>query len=409
MTYLWVEKYRPSKVSQVVGNKEAVTEFLAWIEGWKKGSPSKKAVLLYGPPGVGKTSLVHAFAKENGWEIIELNASDFRTREVIEKVVGSASTLGSLTGALGKIILVDEVDGIDARSDAGAVQALTRLLGETRVPIVMVANDPWDPKLAGLREACQLIKFNRIPKPTIASVLKKVAATEGLKISEDKIKEIAEKAGGDLRSALNDLQIAASGDIEVGVRDIEKEVFTALTTVFHSGKYSEAVRALENLDLDPAEFFTWVLDNAPDQLSREDFANAMEYLAKADVFLQRVNNKQAWGLLRYAVPLMTAGVAVSKKTKPKQFVRYSYPSRIRFLSSTRAERELLDGICLKIGRALHMSGRKAKTEMLPFVKVMLMHDGRGLVDFFNLTQKELEYLKGEGTSRPVRRARGRTP
>ena len=409
MTYLWVEKYRPSKVSQIVGNKEAVTEFLAWIEGWKKGSPSKKAVLLYGPPGVGKTSLVHAFAKENGWEIIELNASDFRTREVIEKVVGSASTLGSLTGALGKIILVDEVDGIDARSDAGAVQTLTRLLGETRVPIVMVANDPWDPKLAGLREACQLIKFNRIPKPTIASVLKKVAATEGLKISEDKIKEIAEKAGGDLRSALNDLQIAASGDIEVGVRDIEKEVFAALTTVFHSGKYSEAVTALENLDLDPAEFFTWVLDNAPDQLSREDFANAMEYLAKADVFLQRVNNKQAWGLLRYAVPLMTAGVAVSKKTKPKQFVRYSYPSRIRFLSSTRAERELLDGICLKIGRVLHMSGRKAKTEMLPFVKVMLMHDGRGLVDFFNLTQKELEYLKGEGTSRPVRRARGRTP
>lgn len=409
MTYLWVEKYRPSKVSQIVGNKEAVTEFLAWIEGWKKGSPSKKAVLLYGPPGVGKTSLVHAFAKENGWEIIELNASDFRTREVIEKVVGSASTLGSLTGALGKIILVDEVDGIDARSDAGAVQTLTRLLGETRVPIVMVANDPWDPKLAGLREACQLIKFNRIPKPTIASVLKKVAATEGLKISEDKIKEIAEKAGGDLRSALNDLQIAASGDIEVGVRDIEKEVFAALTTVFHSGKYSEAVTALENLDLDPAEFFTWVLDNAPDQLSREDFANAMEYLAKADVFLQRVNNKQAWGLLRYAVPLMTAGVAVSKKTKPKQFVRYSYPSRIRFLSSTRAERELLDGICLKIGRVLHMSGRKAKTEMLPFVKVMLMHDGRGLVDFFNLTQKELEYLKGEGTSRPVRRARGRSP
>jgi replication factor C large subunit len=409
LTYLWTEKYRPSKISQIVGNKEAVTEFLAWIETWRKGRPSKKAALLYGPPGVGKTSLVHAFAKENGWEVIELNASDFRTREVIERVVGAASTLGSITGATGRIILVDEVDGIDVRADTGAVQALTRLIGETRVPIVLVANDPWDPKLAALREMCQLIQFRRIPKPTVASVIKKIATSEGLKISEDKIKEIAEKSGGDLRSALNDLQIAAAADLEVAERDREKEIFAALTSVFHSGKYSEAVAALQNLDLEPAEFFTWVLDNVPDQLTVEDLASAMEFLSKADLFLQRVNLKQFWGLLRYAIPLMTAGVAVSKKAKPEQFVRYSYPSRIRFLSSTRAERELLDGICLKIGRALHMSSRKARTEMLPFVKLMLTHNGRGLAEFFNLTQRELEYLKGESVSRPARKARGRSP
>jgi replication factor C large subunit len=409
LTYLWTEKYRPSKISQIVGNKEAVTEFLAWIETWRKGRPSKKAALLYGPPGVGKTSLVHAFGKENGWEVIELNASDFRTREVIERVVGAASTLGSITGATGRIILVDEVDGIDVRADTGAVQALTRLIGETRVPIVLVANDPWDPKLAALREMCQLIQFRRIPKPTVASVIKKIATSEGLKISEDKIKEIAEKSGGDLRSALNDLQIAAAADLEVAERDREKEIFAALTSVFHSGKYSEAVAALQNLDLEPAEFFTWVLDNVPDQLTVEDLASAMEFLSKADLFLQRVNLKQFWGLLRYAIPLMTAGVAVSKKAKPEQFVRYSYPSRIRFLSSTRAERELLDGICLKIGRALHMSSRKARTEMLPFVKLMLTHNGRGLAEFFNLTQRELEYLKGESVSRPARKARGRSP
>jgi replication factor C large subunit len=409
LTYLWTEKYRPSKISQIVGNKEAVTEFLAWIEAWRKSRPSKKAALLYGPPGVGKTSLVHAFAKENGWEVIELNASDFRTREVIERVVGAASTLGSITGATGRIILVDEVDGIDVRADTGAVQALTRLIGETRVPIVLVANDPWDPKLAALREMCQLIQFRRIPKPTVASVIKKIATSEGLKISEDKIKEIAEKSGGDLRSAFNDLQIAAAADLEVAERDREKEIFTALTSVFHSGKYSEAVAALQNLDLEPAEFFTWVLDNVPDQLTVEDLASAMEFLSKADLFLQRVNLKQSLGPPQVRRPLMTAGVAVSKKAKPKQFVRYSYPSRIRFLSSTRAERELLDGICLKIGRALHMSSRKARTEMLPFVKLMLTHNGRGLAEFFNLTQRELEYLKGGSVSRPARKARGRSP
>jgi hypothetical protein len=56
-----------------------------------------------------------------------------------------------------------------------------------------------------------------------------------------------------------------------------------------------------------------------------------------------------------------------------------------------------------------MSSRKARTEMLPFVKLMLTHNGRGLAEFFNLTQRELEYLKGGSVSRPARKARGRSP
>ncbi|MEM4353186.1 MAG: replication factor C large subunit [Candidatus Caldarchaeum sp.] len=406
MTLLWTEKYRPSKISEIAGNKDAVAEFMEWIEGWLKRRQSKKAALLYGPAGVGKTSLVHAYAKEHGWEVIEMNASDFRTRENVERIVGAASSQDSITAAKGKVILIDEVDGIEARADAGAVQTLVQIVAESHVPIVMVANDPWDPKLAPLREICQMIQFRRIPKPTVAAHIKKITMAEGLKIPEEKIKEIAENSDGDLRSAINDLQIYASAldtGLEVGSRDRKNMVFNALATVFHAKSFNNAVYALNNLDLDPAEFFTWVLDNAPEQLSPHDLAKALENLSKADLFLQRVNSKQAWHLLRYAVPFMTAGVALARKQTPAKFVKFSYPSRISYLSRTRGERELVEDICSKLGKALHMSSRKARTEALPFVKIMLSSNGKRLAEFFGFTEKEVQYMRQRQHPQPVSR------
>ncbi|MDW8083882.1 MAG: replication factor C large subunit [Candidatus Caldarchaeum sp.] len=406
MTLLWTEKYRPQKVSEVVGNKEAVAEFLEWIDGWVRGKPSKKAVLLHGPAGVGKTSLVHAYAKEKGYEVIEMNASDFRTRENVERIVGAASSMASLSTVAKKIILVDEVDGLDARADTGAVATLVQVIGESRVPIVLVANDPWDPKLAPLREASVMIKFSKIPKPSVAAHLKKIAAAEKLRISDEELRKIVDNSDGDLRSAINDLQLYSSaleaGSV-IGERDRETTVFEAMAAVFNAKTFTAAVESLRNLDIDPSEFFTWVLDNAPNQLSPKDLSEALEHLAKADLYFQRINSRQAWHYLKYATALMTAGVSLSKKTTPPRFVKFNYPEYIKFLGQTKASREKVETISAKIAEKLHMSTRKAKTEALPFFKIIIGKGHDDLATFFNLTPDEVEFLKGG----EVRKQRGR--
>ena len=76
MPQLWTEKYRPKKVAEVVGNHDSVKAFLEWMRSWEMGNPTKKAVLLYGPAGVGKTSLVLAYGREYGYDVVEVNASD---------------------------------------------------------------------------------------------------------------------------------------------------------------------------------------------------------------------------------------------------------------------------------------------------------------------------------------------
>ena len=80
----WTEKYRPQTLDCVVGNPTAVNSLRAWARSWEKGIPEVRVAVLRGPPGVGKTTSVEALAREMGWSIIEMNASDQRTGKAIE-------------------------------------------------------------------------------------------------------------------------------------------------------------------------------------------------------------------------------------------------------------------------------------------------------------------------------------
>ncbi|MEM2261685.1 MAG: AAA family ATPase, partial [Ignisphaera sp.] len=134
---------------EIADQEEAKSKVLEWLNKWP--NVPKKALLLYGPPGCGKTSLVEAIANEYGYELIEMNASDFRRKTDIERIALRASTSQSLFGFSRKIILLDEVDGISSKEDEGALEAVQELVEKTSVPIIMTANNPWDQNLRILR------------------------------------------------------------------------------------------------------------------------------------------------------------------------------------------------------------------------------------------------------------------
>jgi replication factor C large subunit len=407
LTVPWVEKYRPKRVSEVIGNKEAIEAFLNWMASWEKGRPSKKAAFLYGPAGVGKTSLVIAYATEKGYDLVEVNASDWRTAEKVKAIVGSACEFATLDGMRKRIVLVDEVDGIAGQEDAGGIPAIRDAIEKTKVPIVLIANDPWSPRLATIREMCEMIEFKHVPKNLIISHLRKICALEGLECSDDVLKAIAERSNGDVRSAINDLQALAMAGPKIdgstlaalGYRDRVKEIFSALVQVFHAKSIKDAWASTENIDVDIDTFFNWVLDNAPQQLTDpEDLERAMDFLAKADLYFARIKRMQRWNLLRYAVPLMTGGIALSKKKTPKSFVKFSFPQKIRMLQATKHERDLRNGLASKIASKCHMSSYKANVEMLPFLSFIIKNDGNianGLARFFELSESELSYLSGK--------------
>lgn len=110
-----VEKYFPKNFSEIKGQQALVKDILAWINTW--GS-EKKALLIYGPPGSGKTTMVKVLAKELGYDLIELNASDKRDQTALNRIVGNAASSKTLFGYK-KIILLDEADNIHGKEDFG--------------------------------------------------------------------------------------------------------------------------------------------------------------------------------------------------------------------------------------------------------------------------------------------------
>jgi len=116
------ERLRPRRLAEIVGNSRARTELRAWAERWRSGTPpSRRAAILSGPPGVGKTTAALALAAEMGWSLVEMNASDARNQSAIERVAGRASVSQSLgeadaSGAPRRaLILLDEADCLTGR------------------------------------------------------------------------------------------------------------------------------------------------------------------------------------------------------------------------------------------------------------------------------------------------------
>ncbi|MBC8520661.1 MAG: AAA family ATPase, partial [Methanomicrobia archaeon] len=137
----WTEEYRPKKLKEVVGNGKATEELKEWAEGVHKAK-SKKAAILHGPPGCGKTSAAYALASELGWEVIELNASDQRSEGVIKSIVGPASASNTFSKTT-RLIILDEADNIHGKEDRGGTKAITEIVKRSTQPIILIANDKY--------------------------------------------------------------------------------------------------------------------------------------------------------------------------------------------------------------------------------------------------------------------------
>ena len=390
----WSEKYRPQKLKDIAGQDAAIQELLKWIKNFKK--EKSRAVILHGPAGNGKTSLAQALANELNYELIQMNASDFRTENAVMEKVGHASLQHSLVGKRGKIILIDEVDGIQGTADRGGIGAIQKVIRATKYPVIITANDIWIGKLRYLRLGCKLIQMKKVDMRTVAKVLKEISEKEEIKVKDTLLHEIARRAEGDLRAAINDLQTLAHGKISeadlgvLGGREKEISIFETLLAIFKSKDPKLIQKAFYSSDKTPDEIFMWVAENIPNEYEKpEEIAAAYNMLSRADVFRGRIIHNQAWGLMVFTNELMTFGVAASKKEKYRKFARYMPPKILQKMGASKGERAARDEIANVIGGELHCS-RKRAIEQFPYLSLILKHKKLELP----LDEEQERFLKG---------------
>ena len=401
MSLPWIKKYEPKTTSEVVGQEIAIKKLKNYVINYS--SQRKRAAMLHGETGNGKTVSVHALANELNYEIIEVNASDFRNKDKINSVIGNAIKQRSLF-ATSKIILVDEIDGLSGTKDRGGIQEITKLIVGSKFPVIMTANEPWDKKFSKLRIKCEMIEYVTLDHKNVFLILKKICDEEKVEYTDDVLKTFARRVGSDLRAAINDLQTLTNDKKlsketldELSDRNKTKAITNALMKIFKTTSAEVARTAFDNVNEDFDKCMLWIDENLPKEYKKpDDLARAYDKLSRADVFNRRIRRRQYWRFLVYINVLLSAGVATSKKEKYKEFIKYEPTKRILKLWQANMKYSKRKGIAAKIGKYTHASIKDTISSSLPFIQIMLAKDkelGNSIAKELNLDDDEIEWMK----------------
>ena len=311
----WTERHRPTSESHLEGNETQRQKIRKWLDDWKNGVPKNKAILLVGPPGVGKTTVARAIAHDMGWSVIELNASDARNAASIRKAATKGATHRSLffnpeENDKKTLILIDEVDhlsgglrsvsesrindaikvnldsndSVQLKGDTGGKAELLKLLAETKQPVILACNEVmglwgkssnWRSTRDRFQRLVTTINFDRASKDALRNIARRVLKSENVEYDTPAVEALVTNNPGDLRALVRDLQVICASAknsidesivqeyVESSERDVSVEVFPGLAKLYKSKKSEDAIKLGISIDKSPSELLNWIHWNNP--------------------------------------------------------------------------------------------------------------------------------------------------
>lgn len=385
---MWSEKYRPQNISDMLGNEESRSSIIEWFTKWKKGT---KPLLLVGPPGIGKTTIAFLTAKQFGYDMIGLNASDVRSKsrlnEILSPVLGNVSILGI------PMIFIDEVDGIHGRGDYGGAEALIEILKEPTVPIILAANSDISDKMKSIKKVVKTISFKPIPPRLLKIYLENILKKENVKLSPGSMIKVIDRSHGDIRSMINLTQSLVTGfnpQTEMSFESINVE--DGVNAFFKANSLDEARSVLYSMQIDPKlkidAFYSSIITS---NLDNNTLAKLLEIISESDILYGKIMKTQNWRLLRYLNEILIGLYQNDERIRYAQY-NLSWP----LLNRIRWDGKKIKALSSIMAKNLHLSSSTFVTICFPYVLFCIKNKKLKLEledTFDDILEKEIESIR----------------
>jgi replication factor C large subunit len=320
------------KISDFVGNENSRKKIIEWFVKWENGS---KPILLVGPPGVGKTSFVHALSREFNIDLVELNASDTRNKNMLAQIVFPIFSNASLTGK-NYVLFLDEIDGISKREDSGGLDFLVELFNEPTIRVIMAANKSNE-AVKKISKVSKTVTFAPIPPRLSMLYLDKILKIQNSSLKVNNKLELVRNSIGDIRSLLNAAQVMTAGYSTAKRPVVEIDIENMINQFFSFNTFDEALEIVRGADVsysDPrfgqssedrrkdvlAAFFASIVMS---KIEMATLSTLLDRLSELDVILSRSLVMRNWKILRYFPLILTKSLFYESRSKYIRYNRYS--------------------------------------------------------------------------------------
>jgi len=402
---MWVESSRPRTVEELIGNEEARLAIIKWLAEWVIGS---KPLLLLGPPGVGKTTVVQALSFQFDYDLIEMNASDTRNREVLlNRIIPAFKNTSLLEKKM--LLFLDEVDGISGRQDIGGIEYLVSVLKAPTIPVIMAANSR-DTKIRDLAKISKVIEFEPIHPRLLLLYINHILKKHNVTLSPEDKFSIVRSSNGDVRALLNNAQSISAGYDAYKEDSFDVDIKSAVNLFFSCLSAEEAKKILSRTDavyIDPRfgissderrrdivnALFSSILSS---RIDISILAIMLDILSKIDVLVGRMGTNRHWSLLKYFDTLIAYGLFYISRNKAIKYSQYNMAWPL--MGPILARGQSLKKLAGELAQAAHTSKSTFSTLYLPYlIQVMINneHDPRIFATNSNLDEKAGEVLAKE--------------
>lgn len=402
---MWVESSRPRTVEELIGNEEARLAIIKWLAEWVIGS---KPLLLLGPPGVGKTTVVQALSFQFDYDLIEMNASDTRNREILlNRIIPAFKNTSLLEKKM--LLFLDEVDGISGRQDIGGIEYLVSVLKAPTIPVIMAANSR-DTKIRDLAKISKVIEFEPIHPRLLLLYINHILKKHNVTLSPEDKFSIVRSSNGDVRALLNNAQSISAGYDAYKEDSFDVDIKSAVNLFFSCLSAEEAKKILSRTDaiyIDPRfgissderrrdivnALFSSILSS---RIDISILAIMLDILSKIDVLVGRMGTNRQWSLLKYFDTLIAYGLFYISRNKAIKYSQYNMAWPL--MGPILARGQSLKKLAGDLAQAAHTSKSTFSTLYLPYlIQVMINneHDPHIFATNSNLDEKAGEVLAKE--------------